>query len=574
MPLSNPVIRRYTPPTCTLEVLAQSSPLSKWMGKSVLKDLRFELRLDDPRLPEEGRIAIRGDRDQLEALHAAVSGYVQEFIHKSPENFREYYSPGNHNRGLGLDNQTLNDSSNNSSQTNTIIPFNKESSRSNIHLQPGRNLTHNLFLGSLASHTSAPVVQLSLLQLFDLATALDEYSSDVMALPNLNPRSTGRSGIPTWAPMAAVAAVAVALIPITYQHANRARLQEQTASKSSSADQKIALESSPQQESSAQLTPSPNPTFSSGLPTLPPGTVNPQLNNPNLIPGTAGLSPVIPPNATNPINPNLGTSTNKIATPKPGNNPIANSGNLFAGNGQSPIFGANPPSSGKSSLDPAIAFSNNPTPGNNLAGSNSRVAKTNTNRGTTNKGTPTFPNSPSTGLTANNLPPSSASSGLTQLPPLSPIPPLSPLISTAPTNQRSSNTIKNSPTPTGDEKSQLVSRLREGRKPGSEIATANRSSSGTLFDTTQIAEARDFLKKRWNPPAGLKQTLEYSLIVGVDGSLERIYPLGKAATDNIERTGMPRISERFVSPNRNGKSVRIRAVFSPDGQVQTLSEGE
>jgi Domain of unknown function (DUF4335) len=570
MPLSNSVIRRYTPPTCTLEVLAQSSPLSKWMGKSVLKDLRFELRLDDPRLPEEGRIAIRGDRDQLEALHAAVSSYVQEFIHKSPENFREYYSPDNHNRGLGLDNQTLTDSSNNSSQTNTIIPFNRENSRNNIHLEPGQNLTHNLFLGSLASHTSAPVIQLSLLQLFDLATALDEYSSDVMALPNLNPRRTGRSGIPTWAPMAAVAAAAIALIPITYQHANRVRLQEQTASKPSNADQQIALNSSPQLESSVQL--SPSPSISSGLPTVPPGVVNPQFNNPNLIPGAAGVSPVIPPNVGNSTNPNLAGQTNKIPTQNSANNPLGTSGNLFTGTGQ-PILGINPSNSGnlpnqssKTSVNPAIAFSANPASGSNLTGSNPRVAKTNSNRGNTNKGTTS---SPTTGLTGNTLPPYGASTGITQLPPLSPI------TASAPTSQRTSGTTKNPPSATGDPKSQLVSRLREGRKPGSETATANRSgSSGTLFDTPQIAEARDFLKKRWRPPTGLKQSLEYSLIVGVDGSLERIYPLGKAATENIERTGMPRISERFVSPNRNGQSVRIRAVFSPDGQVQTLSEGE
>ncbi|AFZ00379.1 DUF4335 domain-containing protein [Calothrix sp. PCC 6303] len=567
MPLSNPVIRRYTPPTCTLEVLAQSSPLSRWTGKSVLKDLRFELRLDDPRLPEEERIAIRGDRDQLEALHTAVSSYVQEFIHKSPENFREYYSPGNQNRDLGLDNQTLTDSSNNSYQTNTIIPFNQENSRSNIHLQPGRNLTHNLFLGSLASHTSAPVIQLSLLQLFDLATALDEYSADVMALPNLDSNSNRRSGIPKWAPMAAVAAVAVALIPITYQHANRTRLQEQTATTSSSVDEKIALEPSPQQESSVQLSPSPNSTFSSGLPTLPPGLVNPQAGNPNLIPGAGGLSPVMP-NAANSTNQNLGTQQNKIPTQNPGNNTTGNSGNLFSSSGD-PIFGTNPANSGKLSSGNAIAFSNNPAAGNNLAGNSSGVTKTNTNRVSPTKGTGSSPNSPTTGLGGNISPPYGASS---ELPQLSPIPPIVP---SAPINQRISGNAKNPPTPTGDEKSQLVSRLREGRKPDGAVATANRSgSNGTLFDTPQIAEARDFLKKRWRPPAGLKQTLEYSLIVGVDGTLERIYPLGKAATDNIERTGMPRISERFVSPNRNGQSVRIRAVFSPDGQVQALPEGE
>ncbi|HAJ59880.1 MAG TPA: hypothetical protein DCP31_11910, partial [Cyanobacteria bacterium UBA8543] len=66
MPLSNSVLRRYTPPTCTLEIAAKSSPLSRLTGQSVMKDLRFELRFDDPRKPEDERVIIRGDRTELE----------------------------------------------------------------------------------------------------------------------------------------------------------------------------------------------------------------------------------------------------------------------------------------------------------------------------------------------------------------------------------------------------------------------------------------------------------------------------------------------------------------------------
>jgi hypothetical protein len=65
MPLSNSVLRRYTPPTCTLEVVAKSSPLSRWVGQSLMKDLRFELRFDDPRQPEEKRVTIRGNAGDL-----------------------------------------------------------------------------------------------------------------------------------------------------------------------------------------------------------------------------------------------------------------------------------------------------------------------------------------------------------------------------------------------------------------------------------------------------------------------------------------------------------------------------
>jgi len=91
MPLSNSILRRYTPPTCTLEIVSRSSPLSRWMGRSVLKQLRFDLRFDDPRLPEEQRVNIYGDRDQLETLSEVVTAYVQDLLNSSLLTVGEYF---------------------------------------------------------------------------------------------------------------------------------------------------------------------------------------------------------------------------------------------------------------------------------------------------------------------------------------------------------------------------------------------------------------------------------------------------------------------------------------------------
>jgi len=119
------------------------------------------------------------------------------------------------------------------------------------------------------------------------------------------------------------------------------------------------------------------------------------------------------------------------------------------------------------------------------------------------------------------------------------------------------------------ENASLISKLKGTRRNTStEVATNTR----TLFDTAQVAEARDYLKKHWQPPAELKQPIQYSLLVGVDGTIEQILPLGKAARDFIDRSGMPLIGENFVSPNKNGQSSRIRVVLSPDGKVQTFPE--
>ena len=150
MPLSNSVIRRYTPPTCTLEVVAQSSPLSRWMGKSVLKQLRFNLRFDDPRQPEKEQVVIQGDRDRLEALSTAVSGYVQEILQQSPENF---WASRIEARSIGTTLSPTSVEDFPSLEPNSNLR-NEFAYSSNIYLQPSSNLTHQLFLGSLANQSS------------------------------------------------------------------------------------------------------------------------------------------------------------------------------------------------------------------------------------------------------------------------------------------------------------------------------------------------------------------------------------------------------------------------------------
>lgn len=560
MPVSNSVIRRYTPPTCTLEVLAQSSALSQWMGKSVLKQLEFELRFDDPRLPEEKRIAIKGDSGQLEALCGVVTNYVQEFLQMSPESFWANFSR-THDASLISDEVEERNFNNLPLQeTQTVNSFTQRAV-ADIYIKPKTHLTHNLFFGSLANPASGNVIELSLLQLFDLATALDEYSADVMPLPNITPRST-RSRIPTWAPVAAVLVVAVGLVPLTLQFANQSR-QQQTAKKPT-AQQKIALESSPLQSQSIptgvpklpppdSLPPQSLPPLGSTLPlpttasppgaqTLPsvPGT--PQTSVKSTLPLASQTSPSLGNVPTAPL-PSLGSTLNIPGTPKV------------------------PPTS----TSPQIAIQAQPL---------QKSAALTPNRGT------------SSALAQKNSMPSVSSTGIapdtsTGSPQLATL--------TNPSSGASGNPSYSQPGTSGPSGTDaLITRLREARRNRANLptevattatnatATATRatsnstgtSGSGTLFDTTQVAQARQVLKKGWQPPSGLTHSIEYSLVVAVDGSIEQILPLGKAARDFVDRTGMPLIGEPFISPNKNGQSVKIRAVFSPDGKVQAFPETE
>ncbi|MGJ5676586.1 MAG: DUF4335 domain-containing protein [Nostochopsis sp.] len=538
MPLRNSVIRRYTPPTCTLEVLAQSSSLSRWVGKSVLKDLRFELSFDDPRLSEEQKIVIRGDRDQLEALCAAVTNYVQEFLQMSPESFWANFSDSEDStRALDQDQSDQLEPQEQlqpSVSTQTLNSFNNQLPETEIHIKPNSRLTHNLFLGSLGYQASQPVVQLNLLQLFDLATALDQYSEDVLALPSLY-QNRSRFAIPGWVPAVAVLVLAIGLVPFTYQYAI------QTKQKPSTTKDKLALEPSPLPE---VATPSPALTPTDQLPTLPFGSKN--LS----VPGSGSL----PPNQTSPQAqgfpnaPLIPNAPSQVVSPSPSTTsrtatfPPASPGkNVFT----APLTSTNPQR--QILIQPNSSQTNSAA----LTPKNGDVAQ----KGEISLNSPT---------TATSLP-STVPSTLPTVPPI----PIAPNSRDSTPNQQNQSSTTTTSSVGAEDTSKLIERLRQERNTN-KVATGN---SNTVFDATaQLSEAKQFLTKRWQPPSGLNQTLEYSLMVGVDGTIERILPLGKASRIYIDRTGMPLIGESFISPNRNGQSVIIRAVYSPDGKVKTFAE--
>jgi hypothetical protein len=93
-----------------------------------------------------------------------------------------------------------------------------------------------------------------------------------------------------------------------------------------------------------------------------------------------------------------------------------------------------------------------------------------------------------------------------------------------------------------------------------------------LNNNTQVAEVRNYLQQRWNPPSGLTQTLEYSLLLGRDGSIERIIPLGNAAVEYIDRTNIPLPGKPFVSSLQGEANSKIRVALTPNGKVQTSLE--
>jgi hypothetical protein len=334
-----------------------------------------------------------------------------------------------------------------------------------------------------------------------------------------------------------VLVLALGFTPLTWQYANNIRQkQEQTAKVANPNKEQIALQ------------PAPTPNFP---------TPQVELNSGNnLSPLPLGSTPPPPPNTSLPAIP-LTSPNNSITAQSPTTSNSALTPNSLTSKQLSnspqtkiPTFPNNP-----QFTIPGQQIAIQPNSRGTIATSEVPIKRNLPPRLSTNIGSASVPPAPPrlatlpNGIRTNPIPQS-----------YSPV-----------TSQQVPGKV-NSSSEVGDSNS-LIERLRNEPKANTstEVATGN---TDTLFDTPQVAEARAFFQKRWRPPTGFAQTLEYSVMLGVDGSIERILPLGKAARDYVDIAGMPTIGQPFVSANRSGQIVRIRVVLSPDGKVQTFPESE
>ena len=150
----------------------------------MIKELRFELSLDDPRLVTENKILLKGDRQQLEYLFEVVTDYVQNFLQQTNPVFD--FAP-----------------------TQNIYTYQTQgSTAANIatiarpQLETKGLLSHRLHLGRLANEVSGQTIQLSATQLYDLANALESYSAEMVALPTLT-ANQNRKNVMRWGAIAA-----------------------------------------------------------------------------------------------------------------------------------------------------------------------------------------------------------------------------------------------------------------------------------------------------------------------------------------------------------------------------------
>lgn len=275
--MSQSVLRRYTPPTCTLEILAKGSPLSRWAGQPVLTQLRFRLHLDDPKLPKEQWVTLQGDRTQLEDLSEIVSSYVQRLLEVSPPRWNPLVRQAGE---AGV----------------AVLPAPAETdlaptSGSGMGLRPQVGLAHSLSLGSLATPETGETVNLSTLQLFDLANALDDYTTDVVALPSLERSGGLKLAAQPWVKVAAAALLVVGFSASLVKLLDNGQsvMTSSPSQGASSSDQRIA------NQIPADAAPGASPLPGSDLKLPPPPPVG------STVPAAPGLPTVKPaPNAAAP----------------------------------------------------------------------------------------------------------------------------------------------------------------------------------------------------------------------------------------------------------------------------------
>lgn len=90
--------------------------------------------------------------------------------------------------------------------------------------------------------------------------------------------------------------------------------------------------------------------------------------------------------------------------------------------------------------------------------------------------------------------------------------------------------------------------------------------------TNQIQQVTAYFQEQWQPPAELKQSLEYRLLLNADGSIARVSPLGKASALYLSKTNIPLDGEPFVAATSKSQPLMIRLLLSPNGRVQTFVE--
>lgn len=524
MDYSYTVIRRFTPPTCTLEIWGKNSPLSRWTKQTVVKDIQFKLSFDDPRILEAEPITISGDRDKLEQLYDVVLDYAESFLAQSFNN----QIPA-----LAIANQEQ--------LANSTQPY----------LASQGLINHQLNLGSLTTKESPATIDLSATQLLDLVSALEEYKTEMAVLTELETQKAekARKLIPMGVSVAGIL-LAVGLTTVGIKVANQSEERDRIAATQES--QPEATSTLPQEDVIPPKVPevAEKPVTGiqeseplSSLETLPPPPAVDTLKPPPNIPDPAKYPPsgnlTIPPISSLP-KPNSASETAKSTTEtSPDNSQVESTINI-------------PPETAKPDSPEETTESNVQTA---TSPSVSSVTEDNSLK-------PLEPDEQAEITISDENAPIKAEIGEQ-----------SEQAASFDSRVESERITENTTEENLNLNNGGIALENTTPKPTMEESTIIENDSDWIAPKTpQLQEAASYFRQKWRSQSELKQTLEYRLIINQDGSIKRIIPIGKASEIYLDRTGIPLMGEPFVSAFPQEQSLVIRLLLSPDGEVRTFLE--
>lgn len=148
---STPIVR-YTPPTCILEIYNKNLLNLSLNSDHSIGNIYFQLHFDDPRLPQEEKEKITGDRKLLVKLREEINNYINEFI----------------------DTKIIKVENKKDQDQDQILDSNSNKKENNIKLIPQGLCQHKLYyLGE-----TKQIINISNTQLFDIANALENYHQE------------------------------------------------------------------------------------------------------------------------------------------------------------------------------------------------------------------------------------------------------------------------------------------------------------------------------------------------------------------------------------------------------------
>ncbi len=573
MDSSYSVIRRFTPPTCTLEIWQKNPVRHFWKSQQATEDYQFKLSFDDPRLFEGETISLSGDRSKLDQLCQVVSTYIENFLAQSFADSTSAELFSFEPFSFDLSDIELPDG---------VDPNLEDAEQENQHqvsqstFSSSELVNHQLDLNSVDSDADLTQISLSATQLFDLGSALDDYQEAMLVLSQEQKQQVQqKKEIFPFRFTALVGLLAIALGLVGSGIFFRSRWQNQVASR----QQEVTTPTKP--KVGADVIP-PQISESAKQPVAKVKETPSLRDRERLPPPPAVTTPKLPPNIPDPaqFSPPVGSLSIPPWTPLPTQDSVASSSPSQQNSSEN--VDPNKTSSQKSGLDKtqveatiAIPPQEEKTEVPELNASKQKSPQTNVVEPNVS-----IPDASINNAQTNNSKVEIAGLDQAQESSTSAKPKISTTITeNSATQSRSSRSAQEGSTdrtseqnpPNSPEKADEQIALQERKGDDADTKSALLQPSGNVGDS-QLQEINSYFRNKWQSPQELRQTVEYRLILSQDGSIQRIIPIGKAAGIYLDRTNIPLRGEPFVSPFTEQEKITVRLLLSPDGEVRTFLE--